>query len=413
MPEHPPARQPRRTLDGSIDIDQHRKRAKDLLKALRRGEPAALARLARHHPAAARQPAPRLADAQLVVAREAGFASWPRLRAHGDAMALRRRAVHAGNPPRPDTPGTLHIRCGSDIRHALGVAGFAGPFLEFSDPFCQGPVPDLPQDAFVEARARFIAAAYGLDPADARGRQARAYGALDRLGDHERLVLWFEHDSYDQLILAFLLDRLSRLPAAPPAELICVDSVPGVPGFVGLGHLAPETLLWLWESRRSPVGDDQLALGRRAWAALRQPAPDALAAIAAAGTPAIPPMAAALRRHLRELPAPDTGLGLTQRLTLEIVAEAGPITAGAAFDRLMREREPLPFLGDLMFRHVLDDLGDTTVPLLADDGTAWPRRLLTITETGRAVLAGAVDFLSLYRGERWVGGIRIRGRAGS
>ena len=38
---------------------------------------------------------------------------------------------------------TLHIRCGSDIRQTLTKAGFVGDFLEYSDPICEGPVPDI------------------------------------------------------------------------------------------------------------------------------------------------------------------------------------------------------------------------------------------------------------------------------
>jgi hypothetical protein len=54
---------------------------------------------------------------------------------------------------------TLHVRCGSDIRDGLRVAGFAGDFLEYSDPICQGPVPDAP--ALIEHRARYLAASCG------------------------------------------------------------------------------------------------------------------------------------------------------------------------------------------------------------------------------------------------------------
>src|SRR5262245_17724692 len=61
------------------DLEQLRHQAKDLLRALRRGEPSALADFARHHPERAGPAGARLADAQLVLARSYGVPSWPRL----------------------------------------------------------------------------------------------------------------------------------------------------------------------------------------------------------------------------------------------------------------------------------------------------------------------------------------------
>jgi hypothetical protein len=61
------------------DLEQLRHQAKDLLRALRRGEPSALADLREHHPERAVPEGARLADAQLVLARSYGVPSWPRL----------------------------------------------------------------------------------------------------------------------------------------------------------------------------------------------------------------------------------------------------------------------------------------------------------------------------------------------
>jgi ankyrin repeat protein len=58
-------------------IDSFRKQARALQRAARDGDPDALARLVRHHPGNAS--GLRLSTAQFVVAREYGFASWPRL----------------------------------------------------------------------------------------------------------------------------------------------------------------------------------------------------------------------------------------------------------------------------------------------------------------------------------------------
>jgi ankyrin repeat protein len=76
------------------DLDQLRRRAKELRNAARRGDATALERLARHHPSA-RQDAVSLAAAQLVIAREQGFSSWPRLKAAIDVEAASRRELSA------------------------------------------------------------------------------------------------------------------------------------------------------------------------------------------------------------------------------------------------------------------------------------------------------------------------------
>ncbi len=64
-----------------LNLEYYRKQAKALLKAAQAGEPDALGRIARQ--SAKFDPArPRLHDAQLAIAREEGFPSWPRFRAY-------------------------------------------------------------------------------------------------------------------------------------------------------------------------------------------------------------------------------------------------------------------------------------------------------------------------------------------
>ncbi len=70
---------PERDVPVRPDLTQLRHQAKDLLKAIRRGEPAALGELARNHPRPPEVARVRLADAQLTLARSYGVASWPRL----------------------------------------------------------------------------------------------------------------------------------------------------------------------------------------------------------------------------------------------------------------------------------------------------------------------------------------------
>jgi ankyrin repeat protein len=81
--------------DSSVNLEQQRKRAKDLRRAHREGGADAAARIARHLPRARGRSAAEvlaapftLSEAQLVVAREAGFPSWPALKRSVDSSAL-------------------------------------------------------------------------------------------------------------------------------------------------------------------------------------------------------------------------------------------------------------------------------------------------------------------------------------
>jgi hypothetical protein len=61
------------------NLDQLRHQARDLLRAVRRGEPRAADEFSRNHPGSISPSRATLADAQLALARAYGVASWPRL----------------------------------------------------------------------------------------------------------------------------------------------------------------------------------------------------------------------------------------------------------------------------------------------------------------------------------------------
>ena len=84
-----------RDLPANPDITHLRKQAKDLLRDFERGEPTAVGRFralgARFGPG---KP-PKLADAQRLVARDYGFASWTKLKAHVEALGASPDPVRA------------------------------------------------------------------------------------------------------------------------------------------------------------------------------------------------------------------------------------------------------------------------------------------------------------------------------
>jgi len=385
---------------GLLDLADLRKRAKRLLKAVNNGEADDTREQLRLLGLAG--PDYRLADTQWLLAREAGFASWPKLKAHADAVAF------AARHPSFDADGEAsvqHWRCGNDIAHSLRIAGFSGAFHMFDDPMVMGPVPALPEDQYWQVRAAYIQQAFNLGTQDIEQRQAQQRAALAQLNADSEVVLWCEGDAYDHL---FLVRVLASLPCLPRRlELIATTQVPGVERFIGIGQLAPDLLAWLWPQRQ-PLGEDALALAQQAWAAYTAPDPRAWAALAAREHPSLPLLRAALARQLQELPGVNDGLSLTERLLLRILAQKGELPAGRVFAQLMTHDEPLPYLGDMMFHVLLQPLIHAPRPLLLEgQGEAWAQRPLRLTPLAERILDGQANWLDQAPPPRWVGGVRV------
>lgn len=387
--------------DGLFHLQPHIREARRLLDAARRGEADAALRLG------AAATAPSLRDARNVIARDLGFGDWAAFEHYAGQLEAARHAASGG--PDGDRE-TVHLRCGGDIRDRLRRAGLRGRFETFTDPFCIGPVRALPREDQIAVRSAFIGEAFDVDADQARQRRQREYDELDRALRSPRLVLWFEHDSYNQLILAYLLHYLSTHRVRARVELVAVDAVPGVRRFLGLGQLAPEVLGWLWQQRR-PVDDALLALGHQAWQAITADTPERLDRLSQKVTPGLPMLGRALRRHLLELPDVDTGLGLSEQLAMQLVAERGPIRAGDVFTALLDEREPLPYLTDDMFWWLLQPLlgGRRPILLCHDHDGPWTDRRLSVTDFGHRVLSGHDNWLDTHPPRRWVGGVAIDG----
>jgi hypothetical protein len=309
-------------------------------------------------------------------------------------------------PMIPASPKTmLHITNGDAAIPTLRAGGAEGDILPWRDVLHEGPVPaPATLDSLRPLRARFLAPEGG-GPAAALAREFeerdRRLGATTTRG--EEVVLWFEHDLYDQLQLAQLLDWFGSSAQSPSAEppssltrvtLIQADDY--------LGMMKPEQAEALW-ARRREVTDEQLEAARRAWGAFSSPDPRAIEAVLDQ-VDALPFMRAALVRHLEEFPSVQTGLSRTERQTLETLV-VGSWPFHELFRAAHHEREDPIFLGDLIFLRLLKSLAEGDEPLVRlDHEKAW------LTDAGREALAGTRDRVAALGIDRWLGGVHLKGR---
>jgi len=406
-----------------LNLEQQRKRAKELLAAAHTGDASALVRIRASGAIGPSTAELKLAEAQRVIARELRFENWAELKHHINAMTKAREAIESDAASMPQQTldadrRTLHIRCGSDIRDPLKQAGFQGDFYEHSYPYLIGPVRE--GAGCLEQRANFIVRSYGEDNPSLVFESVLeglhlAEQRLQDSADYERVVIWSERDCYDQLVLVRLLGHYAAHHRPPCLELINLAEFPGAVRFIGLGQLPPEALRMLWATRAT-AEEPQLQLGIDAWRALANPDPRRLAAIMRAGTPALPLLAPALHRHLRELPSTANGLSLTEEMALGVLAQRST-SLHSLHMALTYGIDPLPGQGDVQVRNRVLAMERTSAPLIARRpgiDKSGPLRapwtdVLTITDTGQAVLRGEIEYLSLAPPSRWVGGVEIGG----
>ena len=138
---------------------------------------------------------------------------------------------------------------------------------------------------------------------------------------YDELVLWFEHDLYDQLQLAQVLSFLASAERNGSCiTLICIDRHEGVTPFRGLGDLLPTHVAPLFAARRRGYRRGLLHVASKAWGAFTGADPSAVEAFLASDSSALPFMRAALLRHLQELPSTFNGLGRTAHHALDAIA---------------------------------------------------------------------------------------------
>src|SRR5947207_4776309 len=93
------------------------------------------------------------------------------------------------------------------------------------------------------------------------------------------------------------------------------------------------------------------------------PDPTAIERFIETDTSALPFIATALRRHLEQFPAVDSGLSRTERQSLAVLREHGSLPAGRLFAAVQRLEEQV-FMGNGSFYRLMADLSSVRHPLL-------------------------------------------------
>lgn len=217
---------PNRAIPPNPDLEQYRKQAKELLKACTDAEPEALSRIWNHHPRLRHAPdlepehtSLKLADAQVVIAREHGFESWPRF--------------------------AVHIR-GIELAHPSET-----PLKRFAEAIPIGDIELAPEISIPTNSKSLVLCVHA---AGSNSRLLAVTDELHRAGIGSVVVdlLTEEEGADDAVAETYRLD-LPLLSARVDAVKDWIAQQPSISGF-GLGYLGIDTgaPAALWAASRSP-----------------------------------------------------------------------------------------------------------------------------------------------------------------
>lgn len=308
----------------------------------------------------------------------------------------------------------LIITNGDSAAQRMREARIPGEIVPWRDILHEGPVPaGLKLEDLSAVRAQFLAQRGWIPEADLR----YAFSERDALiRDHARfktVILWFEHDLYDQLQLLQVLDFFAGEDRRQGLYLIQAGRY--------LGQENPRTLKSHFHLMQ-PVTDEHFDLARSAWGGFRSPSPEPWAALLRDSTGALPFLRSAMLRLLDELPDHRSGLSRTEATIVKLI-DAGVRTPRDLYQGFVDTEEAF-FLGDWSFFHNLDQLGVGGAPLIAGfNGLHFSPALpepardayfaleLGLTHLGYSVLSGGTDALRHRKVSRAIGGFHLHSAA--
>lgn len=316
---------------------------------------------------------------------------------------------------------TLHVVNGDVVAEKLREGIGRGDILAWREVYTHGPLsPDPDSEGSRAVRARYLERTMGVPSADYLRISEAQQEALRGFRRYEEVVLWFEHDLFDQTMLCYLLHWFAgRTLSGTRLSLVSIGSYPGIEPFRGLGQLSPEQLRALSGSRIA-IGGRELGLGSACWQAYASDQPDRLQRLLDEDTSALPFARDAFRCHLSRFPALSDGLGIVERLTLETM-RPGAASLPELFDQVGNRLHELG-MGDLQYRFILEKLSREPYPLLRIPGLKpvpaafeSPDRVLgceaELTELGKAFANGdgERDWVAMQGIDEWYGGIHLQG----
>lgn len=232
---------------------------------------------------------------------------------------------------------------------------------------------------------------------------------LDNLSRNEEIILWFEHDRYDQTMLMYLLTNLAA-KGFGNLSMVSIDQYPGIQPFHGLGQLSAQQLLELIDWKKK-ISNEQIEEAISGWEAYNSPHAKAIEDWVTNERHELPYLLQVMENNQNFFPSDTNGLNEMEQLSLTLLKKG--VNSFKDLFRLVGERGINDGISDLHFAAILNELTKGNTPLLTCDRPLPNYNQqdydvqLVMTPEGNDVLAGKSHRADLVGLDWWVGGVHL------
>jgi hypothetical protein len=301
----------------------------------------------------------------------------------------------------------IHIVNGEVVGSKIG--NLPGDVLVWREMYDFGPLSkDLSDKNWLNRRANFFEKKLAIPTELFIQNCTRQNRYLSEIPRETEIVLWFEHDRYDQTMLMYLLNELSK-KQFKNLSMVTINEYEGEDFFYGLGQLSSQQLEVLFYKENQIITEEQMQEAITGWKAYTSEDPTEIEKWIASSKQKLPFLKKALQSHLSYFPSVHTGLNELETLVINYL-DRDTCSFPDLFQAITQKRIN-DGISDLYFASMLNELMNGPYPLLESDyplpnfQNPEPKAMLRLTSNR---LDKQKDRFKLVKRDWWIGGVSVK-----
>lgn len=155
------------------------------------------------------------------------------------------------------TKKTLHITNGDSTTNVLRDLNFSGEIITWREMLCEGQTrTDVGSENFWKSRFNFFSSRYKVTKKQFIDYTVKEYRRLCNQKLQEEIVLWFEYDLFCQINMLAVISWLKEYRSGAHITLVCSGNEDDSGRLYGLGELAHDDIMRLYDKRITLTVDD-------------------------------------------------------------------------------------------------------------------------------------------------------------